>query len=169
MMDCSIGERAVAVCTALGCAVQRKTTMTAAFVCNNSAERSALFWRKVSFIQRRARFRSAAFRTLLPTENPTRSEAFARVSRKTKQRTTPRRNDCPSAMTREKTLYPRRISDFLRENRNGFTPGHPIYFSSLTVRRRRPFALRRDKTLRPFFVAIRARNPWALIRFLRCG
>ena len=38
-----------------------------------------------------------------------------------------------------------------------------------TVRRLRPFRRRRDRTLRPPGVLIRARNPWVLARFLFRG
>jgi hypothetical protein len=33
----------------------------------------------------------------------------------------------------------------------------------------RPLALRADKTLRPPAVAMRARNPWVLVLFVRLG
>jgi hypothetical protein len=42
-----------------------------------------------------------------------------------------------------------------------FTPGEPPCY---TVRRLRPFARRRLRTLRPPLVAIRARNPWVFFR-----
>ena len=42
---------------------------------------------------------------------------------------------------------------------------HPVRrYSSLTVRRLRPFARRRFNTRRPFLVAIRTRNPWVRLR-----
>jgi hypothetical protein len=44
-MDCSIGKRAVALCTDRECAAHRKTTITASFVCNGSTPMSALFFR----------------------------------------------------------------------------------------------------------------------------
>jgi hypothetical protein len=39
----------------------------------------------------------------------------------------------------------------------------------VTTRRFRPFARRRFRTARPFFVAMRARNPWVRLRFSRLG
>lgn len=36
-------------------------------------------------------------------------------------------------------------------------------------KRLRPLALLRRKTLRPPTVFIRRRNPWVLLRFIRCG
>lgn len=43
------------------------------------------------------------------------------------------------------------------------------YRSSLTVSFRRPWARLRESTLRPVFVAMRARNPCVFFRFRRCG
>ena len=43
------------------------------------------------------------------------------------------------------------------------------YRSSLTVSLWRPFARRRARTARPFFVAIRCRNPWVFFRFRLWG
>ncbi len=44
----------------------------------------------------------------------------------------------------------------------------PLMLSE-TVKRKRPFARRRAKSLRPFFVFIRERNPCLLARFLLEG
>ncbi len=43
------------------------------------------------------------------------------------------------------------------------------YRSSLMVSFLRPRALRRARTFRPFFVAMRARKPWVFFRFLLWG
>jgi hypothetical protein len=44
-----------------------------------------------------------------------------------------------------------------------------LYRSSATVSRFRPFARRRLRTIRPFFVAIRTKKPWAFFRLLVFG
>ncbi len=89
-IDRSIGNRAVALCTDGACAVQRKTTIRVSPAARGLTVRSVLFFRYDSFIQRRARFRSAAFRMFLLTENPNCSDPVPCASRRTKQRTASR-------------------------------------------------------------------------------
>lgn len=131
--------------------------------------RRFLFFRYASFIHRRARLRSTAFRTLRLTEKPIRTEFCGLGAGVKKHLMTPCCRDFPSIITREKVWYPRRISCFFRDVRGGFTARCESYFSSLTVRRRRPFALRRERTFRPFFVAMRALKPCLFVRLRRCG
>lgn len=140
-------------------------TMSVDFCAGTSESmRRFLFFRYASFIHRRARLRSTAFRTLRLTEKPIRTELCGLGAGEKKHLTTPCCRDFPSVITREKVWYPRRISCFFRDARGGFTVCSESYFSSLTVRRRRPFALRRDRTFRPFFVAMRALKPCLFVR-----
>jgi hypothetical protein len=64
------------------------------------------------------------------------------------------------------------LKAFLSSSRWCF--GNEVLMGSVPIgdyadRRRRPRARRRAKTLRPFFVAMRARKPWLRLRFKTLG
>src|SRR5690606_6401869 len=57
----------------------------------------------------------------------------------------------------------------LRAKTHGRNAGRTEIATQTTVRRLRPLARRAARTLRPLFVALRARKPIWRARFLRCG
>ncbi len=75
------------------------------------------------------------------------------------------RNDrCEGAISSEDIRSAQRLT-----HEHVFAARAATYRLSLTVSRFRPALRRRLSTLRPFFVAMRARNPWVLRRFRRWG
>ena len=119
--------------------------------------RETLSFRKASRMSRRTRLRRTAGRLRAETANPTCNvgcrEACRRIWKRNRFPSTRR----PVRKTRSKDVRPRRIWLFLN------------YRSSLTVNLCRPRARRRATTFRPFFVAIRARNPCVFFRLRLCG
>jgi hypothetical protein len=92
-------------------------------------------------------FLFTALNVLLETEKPARNGVPAPCSNRKKHLTSPLSSFDPRSKRAENSPRPRSVSSF-------FT-----YRSSLTVSFFRPRARLRERTFRPFFVAIRARNP----------
>jgi hypothetical protein len=126
--------------------------------CSAAARRGPLSRRKASRISRRNLLRRTAWNRLWETAYPARRTGCSEASRRYMhwRRVPPARN--PWANTRSKLPRPRSVPSRFTYRR-----------SSLIVSFLRPRARRRDRTLRPFLVAIRSRNPCVLRRFLLCG
>ena len=109
-------------------------------------------------IRRFARFLHTAFPSFLPATKATRPcRPCCSSSFKTKSMLGPCPNRLPCLKTRVMSALDL-ITSNTSTSRNGYT-----------VRRLRPLARRAFRTLRPPLVAIRARKPWVLARFLLFG
>ena len=140
------------------CGLKAKTIDADTPCCARAFRRSSWYSLNPSRISRRSRLRRTAVYALLETAYPTYKPGSEEGSRITRQRTNEPSIRRPAAKTRLNAACPRRAC------RRSFT-----YRSSLTVSFQRPFARRRESTLRPAFVAIRARNPCVFFRFRTCG
>ena len=122
------------------------------------------FSRKYSRTTRFTRFLWLACRTFfLATMIPSRDSVCVEGAVSAVPEETPAFTGLPS-----KTVLKARLSRslllFWNEKFGGAVP-----ITSYAERRKRPRARRRAKTLRPFFVAIRARKPWLRLRFSTLG
>jgi hypothetical protein len=135
-----------------------RNMMTMLIVPDPAADRrEAASASKAARIRRRILFLFTAVKVLLETEKPARSGVPAPRSYRKKHRRRPLSSFVPCSNRAENAPRPRSVSSF-------FT-----YRSSLTVSFLRPRARLRERTFRPFFVAIRARNPCVFFRFRLWG
>lgn len=123
-----------------------------------------------SRMSRFQRLRLTAFPTLRPTANPRRAETVApEIPGAMKTIRLSVWAFWPSPITRSKSpLWRSRAALGNVASTPRQSPGH--YFPGVVgARTVRPLARRRESTLRPFEVAIRALNPWVRSRLIRLG
>ena len=122
------------------------------------------FSRKYSRTMRFTRFLWLARRTFfLATMTPSRDSACVDGTVSAVPEETPALTGWLSK-TVLKACLSRSLLFFWNEKSGGEVP-----ITNYADRRRRPRARRRAKTLRPFFVAMRARKPWLRLRFKTLG
>ena len=132
----------------------------------------SLLVRNASLINLFNLLRWVAFRISLVTAKPTRTRVLFEGVECTKATNGFLSYFLPRVITLVKDPNPRRFSiDGWTRGKNAptFWQVFFLYLSLLTESFFLPAARRRLITFRPFFVAIRARNPWVFFLFLLCG